>query len=82
MKKISSEISEKIDAAWELTLSSLNLPLPSSSTTSRELRELRQNCCRNSRLVVDEHDEDNLKWMKNIRKLPCIENQIQWKLSF
>ena len=27
------------------------------------------NCCRNSRLVVD---EDYLKWVKNLRKLPCI----------
>ena len=27
------------------------------------------NCCRNSRLVVD---EDDLMWVKNLRKLPCI----------
>ena len=38
-----------------LNLSSLNLPLSSSSTTSREL-------LRNSRLVVD---EDDLKWVTN-----------------
>ena len=31
------------------------------------------NCCRNSRLVVD---EDDLKWVKNIRKLPCIGKSI------
>ena len=35
--------------AKKQTLSGLNLPLSSSSTTSR-------NCCRNSRLVVDEDD--------------------------
>ena len=29
------------------------------------------NCCRNSRLVVDEHD---LMWFKYERKLPCIVN--------
>ena len=38
-----------------LTLSGLNLPLSSSSTTSRELLS------RNSRLVVD---EDDLKWVE------------------
>ena len=27
------------------------------------------NCCRNSRLVVN---KDDLKWVKNVRKLPCI----------
>ena len=27
------------------------------------------NCCRNSRLVVD---EDDLKWLTNSRKLSCI----------
>ena len=36
------------------TLSSLNLPLSSSSTTSREF-------CRNTRLVMD---EDDLMWVK------------------
>ena len=39
----------------DLTLSSMNLPLSSSSTTSRD-------CCHNSQLVVD---EDDLKWMAN-----------------
>ena len=37
-----------------LTLSSLNLPLSSSSQAA--------NCCRNSRLVVD---EDDLVWVIN-----------------
>ena len=43
------------DSGPTLTLLSLNLPLSSSSTTSREF-------FRNSRLVVD---EDDLKWLKN-----------------
>ena len=41
-----------------LTLSSLNLPLSSPLKTA--------NCCRNYRLVVD---VDDLKWLKNLRKL-------------
>ena len=47
---------------WTGTLSSLDLPLSSSSTTSREL-------LRNSRLAVD---EDDVMWFENERKLPCI----------
>ena len=43
------------------TLSGLKIPLSSSSITSRELA----NCCRNSRLVVD---EDDLKWVINEKK--------------
>ena len=43
-----------------LALSSLNLPLSSSSTTAA-------NCCRNSRLVVD---EDDLKWVTT-EKIYC-----------
>ena len=45
----------------KLTLSGLNLPLSSSSTTSRE-----------SRLVVDEED---LMWFKNYRKSHELVNQ-------
>ena len=37
------------------------------------------NCCRNSRLVVD---EDDLMWFKNWRKLPCIGKPFSWKFSF
>ena len=37
------------------------------------------NCCRNSRLVVD---EDDLMWVKNWRKLPCIHRTISSKLYF
>ena len=43
----------------QLILSSLNLPLLSSSTIHAA------NCCRNSPLVVD---EDNLKWIANETK--------------
>ena len=43
-------LSDMKQNSWLLTLSSLNLPLSSSSTTSREL------------LVVD---EDDLLWFKN-----------------
>ena len=34
------------------------------------------NCCRNSRLVVD---EDDFKWVENCRKLPCIGELVLWK---
>ena len=37
------------------------------------------NCCRNSRLVVD---EDDLKWVKNLRKLPYVGEPVSWKFSF
>ena len=37
------------------------------------------NCCRNSRLVVD---EDDLMWFKNLRKLPRIGKPVSWKFSF
>ena len=55
-----------------LTLSSLNFPLSSHPLQAA-------NCCRNSRLVVD---EDDLKWVKNKRKLPCIGKPLSWKFSF
>ena len=42
----------------KLTLSSLNLPLSSSSLQAA-------NCCRNSRLLAD---EDDLKWVANEKK--------------
>ena len=48
-----------------LTLSNLNLPLSPHPLQAA-------NCCRNSRLVVD---EDDLKWVTNLRKLLCIVNQ-------
>ena len=37
------------------------------------------NCCRNSQLIVD---EDELKWVKNWRNLPCIGKPVSWKFSF
>ena len=37
------------------------------------------NCCRNSRLVVD---EDDLMWFKNLRKLPCIGEPVSWEFLF
>ena len=37
------------------------------------------NCCRNSRLVVN---EDDLMWIKNVRKLPCISKPASKKFSF
>ena len=51
-----------VKTKYVLTLSSLTLPL-----SSHQLQAA--NCFRNSRLVVD---EDDLKWVKKIRKLPCI----------
>ena len=53
-----------------LTLSSLTLhchPLQAA------------NCCRISRLVVE---EDDLMWFKNQRKLPCIGKPVLWEFSF
>ena len=49
-----------------LTLSNLSLPLPSSSTTSREY------CCRNPRLVAD---EDDFKWGANEEKISLLLKQ-------
>ena len=37
------------------------------------------NCCRNSRLVVV---GDDLMWVKNLGKLPCIAKRVSWKFSF
>ena len=37
------------------------------------------NCCRNSRLVVD---EDDLMLFKNQGKLPCIGKPLSWEFSF
>ena len=34
------------------------------------------NCCRNSRLVVE---EDDLMWVKKCRKLPYIGKPVSWK---
>ena len=48
-----------------LTLSNLNLPWSSSSTTSRY-------CCRNSRLAVD---EDDLKCVANKKKISFLLKQ-------
>ena len=55
-----------------LTFSSLDLPLSSHPLQAA-------NCCRNSRLVVN---EDDFMWFKNYRKLPCIGKPVSWKFSF
>ena len=61
-----------LEVNWQLgtlSLSSLNLPLSSSTTTSRELLWL----------VVD---KDDLMWMINWRKLLCICRSISSKFVF
>ena len=37
------------------------------------------NCCRISQLVVY---KDDLMWVKNLKKLPCIGKRVSWKYSF
>ena len=56
----------------QLALSSLNLPLLSSSTTSLHPTLQAANCCRNSRLVVD---EDDLMWFKIKENCHVLVNQ-------
>ena len=57
---------------WWLTLSGLDLPLPSHPLQAA-------NCCRNSRLVVD---EDDLKWVKILENCHVLVNQLHGNFNY